>query len=1152
MGIFGRHSNRGSRRATREARLSGVSPGRLWLLFLAPLALLAFAGSAGASVHWSFETETGPSFQGWSQIADPGNAGPGIAYRPQVDVRPHNPEGRGFLSSGETDESGVESDAFTGVWQSPSFTVRAPFASLLVRATTSSFTDRRQGTWVAVCAASPESPRGCEELTRFDARENSANFRLETLDLSALRGRTVFLQVVDESPTRRIAVDNVRVNAPLMPPDFTGQARARGVRLNWEPAPDSAQVSRYVIARAPRASGPWRGAGQVGCRAGRCATTFFDRSASVDRDWHYRVVAVDRTGARSEANRARVRSFARHFSRGNSRVYRGENLTAIAFPVGGIGSSGILHLGDARRNQGLIFNAYGNQHGRTEYMVPNSFFAIRAVRGGGRPVVRALQTVPEGPFARMGSLQFRGQFPFARYDFQDAGLPVRVSHLVHSPTIPGNARDSAIPVALYETRLTNPGPRPVRVSLLATQQNAAGLDGESEVEGDDRRRHPGYGSNQNRVARHGARTRLELTGDAGSMALTMPGGNVSGAASWGSLEQLYRGFAGQGRVAGPAEAASPEDGITVDGALSRTIVVPARSTRSIRTTLSWNFPERSRIFGGNGVQYSNWWADANAVDDYVFANQRRLSGQTRRFHQALYGSALPRFVLDRLSGNIATLRSPSTFWAANGFFGGWEGWGCCWNMPTHVWHYAQTHARLWPGIGRRFESQWLDEVTPEGLIPYRYDRYEFAIDGQLGVVLASYRDHLSAPDGRWLAENWDAIARAMDYVIEQNDPDRDGVLGGTALTTLDFPQTLDGPWIGGLYISALEAASRMAGLSGDADRASAYRQLAASGRATQSQRYWRNGYFTEVADPDPSIRSQANGLDIDMLLGHWWGSQLGLPALYPRPRMKAALTRLYQENFSPRLTGSNPYESYPMIPPSRVFAGPEDGGMVATTWPDEGEPRAKTQYWSEVWTGREYTAAATMIGQGNVRQGLEVVKAVDDRHDGRLRNEPFMSAGPPVAWLETCHVGEGTGNPFGDDECGNWYGRALSGWSVLLALQGFHHDSPAGLLRFAPPYRPTAHRSFFTAGDAWGQFAQRRNGRRFTAVLRVDRGAVRLNRLELARVGRGLRGAVRVRVDGRRVPGARARAANGQVVAALNRGLVLRAGSRLTLEAARR
>ena len=63
-----------------------------------------------------------------------------------------------------------------------------------------------------------------------------------------------------------------------------------------------------------------------------------------------------------------------------------------------------------------------------------------------------------------------------------------------------------------------------------------------------------------------------------------------------------------------------------------------------------------------------------------------------------------------------------------------------------------------------------------------------------------------------------------------------------------------------------------------------------------------------------------------------------------------------------------------------------------------------------------------------------VIKVISDRYDGRLRTDGVsdFDNGP---WGYS-------GNPFGDDECGKFYGRSLSVWSVLLASTGVYLRRP--------------------------------------------------------------------------------------------------------------
>ena len=105
-----------------------------------------------------------------------------------------------------------------------------------------------------------------------------------------------------------------------------------------------------------------------------------------------------------------------------------------------------------------------------------------------------------------------------------------------------------------------------------------------------------------------------------------------------------------------------------------------------------------------------------------------------------------------------------------------------------------------------------------------------------------------------------------------------------------------------------------------------------------------------------------------------------------------------------------------------------------------------------------------------MEEGLAVVRAVRDRHDGARRN------------------------PWDEFECGHHYARALSSLErCCWRSPATSTARPAQRLRFAPPRDADEFRSFFTAGTAWGTV--RITGRQ--AELRVEAGELTLRRLEI-------------------------------------------------------
>jgi len=161
-------------------------------------------------------------------------------------------------------------------------------------------------------------------------------------------------------------------------------------------------------------------------------------------------------------------------------------------------------------------------------------------------------------------------------------------------------------------------------------------------------------------------------------------------------------------------------------------------------------------------------------------------------------------------------------------------------------------------------------------------------------------------------------------------------------------------------------------------------------------------------------------------------------------------------------------------------------------------------------SGFEYSAAATMVQMGLLKEGYMVVKSIYDRYDGRLRKD--------LTCVETASWGY-SGNPFGDDECGKFYGRAMSVWSLLLASQGFYYNGPEKVIGFDPQWQPADHSSFFTAAEGWGLFEQKRNSKSQSDVITVVWGNLDVAEIRLT-VEHGRKAEkFSIEADGKSIPG---------------------------------
>jgi hypothetical protein len=135
-------------------------------------------------------------------------------------------------------------------------------------------------------------------------------------------------------------------------------------------------------------------------------------------------------------------------------------------------------------------------------------------------------------------------------------------------------------------------------------------------------------------------------------------------------------------------------------------------------------------------------------------------------------------------------------------------------------------------------------------------------------------------------------------------------------------------------------------------------------------------------------------------------------------------------------------------------------------------------YSDEVWTGIEYQVAAHLIYEGLIEEGFAVVKAARERYDGIPR--------PPISR-----------NPWNEIECGGHYARAMSSWSLLLALAGWEYDGPRGALRFKPRHTKDNFSGFFSGPQGWGNARQSRVAQKQTNEIHVAEGQIVLSELSL-------------------------------------------------------
>jgi len=601
--------------------------------------------------------------------------------------------------------------------------------------------------------------------------------------------------------------------------------------------------------------------------------------------------------------------------------------------------------------------------------------------------------------------------------------------------------------------------------------------------------------------------------------------------------EAWTAFAAEGRFTRPAEAKSSAPsprGRTAYGAVAATVSVPAGKSVEVPFLLAWHYPNKySAAHEWMGCHYATQWPDARAVLREAVSNFASVRSRTEQFRKTFYDSTLPYWLLDCVTANAAIIRHIGVvFRIANGDAYGWEGSnGCCQPTCTHVWGYEQSLSRLFPELEREMRRiDFQHQQRPDGGVNNRTEvpspprptgEHPFA-DGHASCILKAYREALNQPDDGFFSDYWPHINRAVEYLIERDSKSAGGqptgILQDDQWNTYD--EALHGvtTFISGYYLAALRAGEEWGRRVGDNAAAERFRGIYEKGRKKLVELCWNGEYFQQhLADYMQRPGEVGPGCMSDQLLGQWWAHQLGLGYLLPRETVVSALRAVFKYNWKSDLTG------WPHAP--RAFAGAKDKGLITCTWPKGGRPGHVMLYSDEVWTGIEYQVAAHMIYEGLVEEGFAIVKGARDRYDGVPR--------PPIER-----------NPWNEIECGGHYARAMSSWSLLLALSGWEYDGPRQVLRVTPRHTPETFKGFFAGPEGWGSLQQTREGRAQQNELSVREGRLAVAEIALTVTGTPKR--VKVECGGNTVPSA-FKSEGGGVVVFLKRPVVIEAGRRLVV-----
>ena len=778
------------------------------------------------------------------------------------------------------------------------------------------------------------------------------------------------------------------------------------------------------------------------------------------------------------------------FGRREQRVFTGQNLKEIAFPLGGIGTGTVSLGGRGDLRDWEIFN-----HPDKGKRLPYTFVGIWAKKAGSEPVARLLESQLQPSFSvgpgmppdflcglpRLQNARFKGEYPLAHIDFEDKKLPVKVSLEAFNPFIPLNEKDSGIPAAILRYTVKNDTKDDVDCSIVFNINNPAGRDPAGATnEFIDEKSFRGFKMTNPKVPAD--------DGSFGSTALvtTCPDVDVIPAWQstgwWDSLRLFWYDFITDGRLTETGPRSSTEEQDKRCAVCARVSLKPGES-KDITFMLTWYFPNRVGDGNTEGMLH-NWYgsqfADAWDVARYVNTHLSRLEADTRMFHEALFSSHLPETVLDAASANMSIIRTNTCFRTEDGRFFAYEGCGdtsgCCAMNCAHVWNYEQSLAHLFPAMERTMRlTDFLTNIDTDGRMAFRTTLplgrplwgFKGAADGQMGCVLKYYREWQISGDHKFLEELYPNAKRALEFAWTEWDKDRDGMMEAIQHNTYDIEFLGPNTMMGTLYLAALKAMAIIAAELGHAEDAKEYKDMYDKGRVNYDKTLWNGEFYVQKYEPKDAPRYQfGEGCLSDQMLGQWFAHVVDLGYVLLEPHVKKTMESVFKYNWLSDMSEHHNCQ--------RTYALNDDAGLILCTWPNGGQPDLPFVYSDEVWTGIEYQVAANLIYEDMLEEGLAIVKGARDRHDGYKRN------------------------PWNEFECGHHYARAMSSWSLILALTGFKYSAPEARIGFGPKINAEDFKTFFSTGSAWGQYSQKLDGKAIDVQLDVLHGELPVKTLSVS------------------------------------------------------
>lgn len=742
-------------------------------------------------------------------------------------------------------------------------------------------------------------------------------------------------------------------------------------------------------------------------------------------------------------------------------VFSGVNTKKIKYPLGGIGTGYIGLCGD-----GSLSGFEPCARYTTDYNRVSPFFFVKAQSQDGVVEAKALKAHNFGKknqrniyskckIPTFDKADFEYSFPFAQMEFSNKDFPAKISMTAFSPFIVTNDLDSSIPCAMFEFEIQNTGSQQLEYTVclgISCLSDKSSMEFSRDSEGKIKL----ITLSPKKADIHPCNyTSFSIATNCEDFSY---GQYLFSKNKTKSLEQFWDIFNGTSRFDNTLSKTNTKT-CYYGGVLCAHVVLEPSQKTSLRFTISWYNPyslnswnpipklegeTENDYLDKNSWKnyYCNFYRNAEQSSIYCMRRWSNLVSDAQMFSRALYESTLPKELLQAIGTNLCFLKSAALMRNADGSVYGFDGENKCTKQGegtnTGIYNYNYALAFLFPKLERAlrlddykinqniFGAQNQRMPAPKGVEPKEFLP---TVEGQLGGVLRAYREFKICGSKEWLMELYNKITLALDYVFDKHntfdwDKNQSGVLSGAQ-------QTVHGGYLFGssghlnlMYAAALKAGAQMAEVVGDKKGRIKYNELYQNAKRYLEENLFNGSYYYQKIDLEDKtllcnypcdfedywlcdkkqIKNQiGEGCYIGQLEAQWHSTLIGLGEIADSQKTKIALKSIYNNNF----LNKNKTKKK---------------GVILCSYPKAvNKPAQPINNADKIAEGYEYAFASHLIMQGFCDEGVEVVKKICRRYDGK-QNNPF--------------------------DCND--AKNLSGYCLLNAASGFEFDMYKKYIGFKP------------------------------------------------------------------------------------------------------